>query len=119
MDSAILEMAIIGYQNELNKLSARIAEIRRQLVPHDGFGPKVAADTDHSGPRRKLSASARARIAAAQRARWAAYKGAKGAPQKTRPATAKRKLSAAGRRAIREANRKRWAKFHKARKTTA
>jgi hypothetical protein len=117
MDSAILEMAIIGYQNELDKLSARITKIRRQLVSHDS--PKVTVGADHSGLRRTLSASARARIGAAERARWAAYKREIGVSPKARPATGKRKLSAAGKRAIREANRKRWAKFHKARKATA
>lgn len=109
IDKAVLEMAVVGYQHELDKLSARMAEIRTQL----------AQPGDHSGPKRRLSASARARIAAAQKARWAAYKKAKGEPAKARPVSAKRKLSAAGRRAIQEATRKRWAAFHKAQRAAA
>ena len=32
IDKAVLEMAVVGYQHELDKLSARMAEIRTQLA---------------------------------------------------------------------------------------
>jgi len=118
IDNAILEMAIVGYQNELTRISARMTEIRAQLGKNGRSGRKAAA-AGHLGTRPRMSAAGRARIAAAQRARWAAYKKAKGQPAKGHPARTKRRLSAAGRRAIVAATKKRWAKFRKARKTAA
>jgi hypothetical protein len=126
VDSTILEMAIVGYQSEVEKISAKIADIKEQLGQRGPGRPKatVAAatttGTDHAGPqkRRTISKAGRARIAAAQRARWAAQK-----KQQAQPVTPakpkKRKLSAAGLRAIREATKKRWAAFHKAQRAAA
>lgn len=110
-DPTILEMAIAGYQSQLEKLSAKMAEIRAQLSQHvPGLRKVTAAATSHAGRKRKpLSASARARISAAQKARWAAYKKGKAAPAKASAQKPKRKLSAAGRRAIIAATKKRWA----------
>lgn len=121
MDHTILEMALVGYQAELAKVTAAISGIQAQLG-HRGPGrPKaVAAEAHPAAPavsaakKRTMSASARARIAAAQRARWAAVKQTKPAPKK-----AKRTLSAAGRKAIIEATRKRWEAFHKAQKAAS
>jgi len=114
VDNAILEMALVGYQKEIDRISAKVAEIRAQL----GRGPgRPASTTPAAGAksgRKTMSAAARARIAAAQRARWAAYKKTKGQPAKAQKP--KRHLSAAGRRAIQEATRRRWAAFHKAQK---
>jgi hypothetical protein len=121
LDNTLLEMAIVGYQSELGKISAKIADIKAQLSQAGPGQPNAtAAATDHAGPtkRRTMSKSARARIAAAQRARWAAQK-----KQQAQPATPakpkKRKLSAAGLRAIREATKKRWAAYRKAKKAAA
>jgi hypothetical protein len=113
VDNTILEMAIVGYQEQLDRLTAKMAEIRAQLGQRGPGRPKAtAAGTDHAGPakRRSISKAGRARIAAAQRARWAAQK-----RQQPEPASPKkRKLSAAGLRAIREATKKRWAAYRKA-----
>jgi hypothetical protein len=120
-DNTILEMAIVGYQSQLEKLSAKIAEIKSQLGQRGPGRPKAAATvTDHAGVRRKgLSASARARIAAAQKARWAAYRKGRTAPAKAIAEKPKRKLSAAGRRAIIAATKKRWAAVRAAKAAAA
>jgi hypothetical protein len=117
-DSSILEMALIGYQSQLEKISATIADIKAQLG-HRGPGrPKGAATAkDAAAPqkRRTISKAGRARIAAAQRARWAAQKQQHAQPEKPK----KRKISAAGLKAIREATKKRWAAYRKAREAAA
>lgn len=115
VDNAILEMAIVGYQSELENISGKIADIKAQLGQRGPGRPKATeapvAGTDHTGPkkRRTISKAGRARIAAAQRARWAAQK-QQAHPEKPK----KRKMSAAGLRAIREATKKRWAAYRKA-----
>ena len=118
VDTTLLEMAIVGYQSEVEKISAKIADIKAQLGQRGPGRPKatVAAvtGTDHAGAqkRRTISKAGRARIAAAQRARWAALKRQHAQPaQPARPK--KRKLSAAGLKAIREATKKRWAAYRK------
>jgi hypothetical protein len=111
-------MAIVGYRNEFERLSAKITEIKAQLGLRGPGRPKASATgTDQARPqkRRTISAAGRARIAAAQRARWAAQKRQKAQPAKP----AKRKLSAAGLRAIRAATKKRWEAYRKARNAAA
>jgi len=111
VDRTILEMAIVGYQSEVEKISAKIADVQAQLGESS---PKATATgTDQAGPqkRRTMSKAGRARIAAAQRKRWAAQKKQQ-APPPAKPK--KRKLSAAGLKAIREATKKRWAAYRKA-----
>jgi len=106
-------MAIVGYQSQLDEVSAKIAGIKAQLGQRGPGRPKgTSAGTDHAAPqkRRTISKAGRARIAAAQRARWAAQKQQQAQPAKPK----KRKLSAAGLRAIREATRKRWEAYRKA-----
>jgi hypothetical protein len=121
IDNFILEMAIVGYQSQVEKLSAKMADIKARLGQRGPGRPKIAATgTDHAAPqkRRTISKAGRARIAAAQRARWAALKRQKAQPaQPAKPK--KRKLSAAGLKAIREATKKRWAAYRKARKSVA
>ena len=121
VDSTILEMAIVGYQSEIQKISLKIADIKTQLGQHGPGRPKATATgTDHAGPqkRRTISKAGRARIAAAQRARWAAQKRQQAQPsQPAKPK--KRKLSAAGLKAIREATKMRWAAYRKAREAAA
>jgi len=119
VDTTLLEMAIVGYQREVEKLSAKMADmadIKAQLGQSGPGRPKAAATgTDHAGPqkRRTISKAGRARIAAAQRASWAAQKKQQAQPaQPAKPE--KRMLSAAGLKAIKEATKKRWAAFHKA-----
>jgi hypothetical protein len=120
-DHTILEMAIVGYQSEVKRISAKIADIKTQLGQSGPGRPKVttaaATGTDHADrrKRRTISKAGRARIAAAQRARWAAQKKQQAQPAKPQ----KRKLSAAGLKAIREATKKRWAAYRKAQKAAA
>ena len=77
VDHTILEMAIIGYQSERDRISAKIADIQAQLGQRGPGRPKATATgTDRPVPRKRrtISEAGRARIAAAQRARWAAQK---------------------------------------------
>ena len=77
VDDTILEMAIVGYESEVERISAKIADIKAQLGQRGPGRPKAtiataaaATGTDHAGPqkRRTISKAGRARIAAAQRA---------------------------------------------------
>ena len=126
-DNTLLEMAIVGYQSELGRISAKIADIKERLGQPGPGRPKAtfarAASATGTGPaapakRRTISKAGRARIAAAQRARWAAQKKQQG--RSAKPAKIKkRKLSAAGLKAIRAATGKRWAAYHKAHASAA
>jgi hypothetical protein len=69
---------------------------------------KLNGSTNHSAPRRTISASGRRRIAAAQRARWAKVKSQNVVSIATKPG--KRTMSASARRKIAAAQRARWAK---------
>lgn len=100
VDTAMLEAALIGFEQMRKNIDEKIAGIRGQL----GSGDAVAA----AAPRRTLSVAARRRIAAAQRKRWAAVKA------QAKPAVAKRTMSAAARNRIAAAQRKRWAELKKA-----
>jgi hypothetical protein len=120
-DTTMLEMAIVGYQSQLETISAKIADIKAQLGLRGPGRPKATATaatvTDRKVPskRRTISKAGRARIAAAQRARWAAQKQQQAPPAKPK----KRKISAAGLKAIREATKKRWAAYRKAKEAAA
>jgi hypothetical protein len=87
-DRSTLEMALIGYEAERQKIEATIAAIRKQV---DGHAAAPAVDGGRK-PKRVMSAAARRRIAAAQRKRWAAFHAEKKDITKT---ARKRKLSAA------------------------
>ncbi len=73
-DIATLQMALIGYEIERQKIDAKIKEIqgqigRRKVRSVDVAGVEVAA------PRKRvLSAAARKRIAMAQKRRWAEHR---------------------------------------------
>jgi hypothetical protein len=127
VDNTLLEMAIVGYQREVERVKARIADIKERLGQPGPGRPKApaaaATGADQTAPakRRTISKAGRARIAAAQRARWAAQKKQQAQPAKTaapsQPAKPKkRKMSAAGLKAIREATKKRWEAYRKAKK---
>ena len=72
LDKATLEAALIGYQQQLQQIQAKMAELRRHL------GDKPAAERPHKvvvvKQKHTMTAEGRARIAAAQRARWAKAK---------------------------------------------
>lgn len=72
LDTTTLEMALIGYDAERQKIQSKIAELQRQLKIRNHRADAPAIST-----RRRMSASARKRIAAAQRKRWAAYRKSK------------------------------------------
>ena len=73
-DLTTLQMALVGYEIERQKIEDKIRELQRQLG-----GSKATAqpaDGASKAPRAKrvLSASARKRIAAAQKKRWAEHR---------------------------------------------
>jgi hypothetical protein len=65
-DLTTLEMALIGYQAEREKIGDKIAQIRAQLGGNAAKGGGRA--------KRVVSAAARARISAAQKKRWAEHR---------------------------------------------
>jgi hypothetical protein len=74
-DTSFLEAALVGYEAQLAKITAAIADLQKRLGKHrDGHvtGPFTKAPTARKEHR--ISAEGRARIAEAQRKRWAAAK---------------------------------------------
>jgi hypothetical protein len=108
LTNEILTAALAGYEEQKNRIDAKIAGLRQMLdgASTDGAAPETVK------PRRKMSAAARKRIATAQRKRWAEAREQPGGASKVgpAPATKKRRLSAAGRKAIIAATKKRWAR---------
>ena len=72
-DLDTLQMALVGYQIEKQKIDDKIRAIEAQLRGKRGALPATAAAGRTTG-KRVLSAGARRRIAAAQRKRWAAHR---------------------------------------------
>jgi hypothetical protein len=72
-DAGVLQMALVGYQIEKERIENQIREIQSQLKGRRvTFGESGGEAT---APRkRELSPAARARIAAAQRKRWAEHR---------------------------------------------
>src|ERR1035441_6280703 len=92
--TGVLEMALVGFELQRNRIEAAIAEIQAELG-QGGARPSTATATDNSEPKatgkKRLSAAARKRMAAAQKKRWAALKAKKALAKKTQPtAPAKR-----------------------------
>jgi len=75
-DTSLLEAALVGYQAELDRIKAAIADLQKRLgkVAQSDVPDNMLANRTR---KRHLSAEARARIAEAQRKRWAAAKKAK------------------------------------------
>ena len=103
----IINAAIVGFEQQKNRIDAQIAELRAMLDV--GRTAPVATPEVPKGKRRKMSAAARKRMGDAQRKRWAEAKGQPVSPSKTDAVKQKRKLSAAGKAAIVAALKKRWA----------
>ena len=104
IDTATLQMALIGYQAELSRIEQKMADIRSLLGGR--VNPVVAKKAT---PKRVLSPAARARMAAAQKRRWAAFhKGNEVAALAELP-KAKRRISEEGLKRIIAATKKRWA----------
>jgi hypothetical protein len=89
IDRIVLQMALVGYEAEAQKVRERIAAIEREL---GGRTPKAAVSSDGAPRKRKpLSAASLKHIRDAQKKRWAAFH-AKEEPKVAEP---KRKMSAA------------------------
>jgi hypothetical protein len=71
-DLSTLEMALVGYQIERQKIEDRIREIQAKLKGKHTAAPAAAAKKP--AVKRVLSAEARKRIAAAQKKRWAEHR---------------------------------------------
>jgi cell division septum initiation protein DivIVA len=69
-DRTILEMALVGYLHERERIESKIEELQKQLKGK----PAAAAPKSKRGGKRVLSAAARNRIAAAQKKRWAEHR---------------------------------------------
>ena len=73
-DPGILQAALLGYQQQLDEITAKIADLRRRLGSR-GPNPSAGAPATKAPQKKhRISAEGRARIAAAQRRRWAAAK---------------------------------------------
>ena len=74
-DAITLQMALVGYQIEKQKIEDKIRQIQGQLK-----GKRIVLASDgvnapkRSGVKRVLSPAARRRIAAAQKKRWAEHR---------------------------------------------
>lgn len=74
-DPAMLEMALIGYQHERERLDAKIQELQARLKGKPAASGKAATPAAKpAGGKRVLSAAARKRIADAQKKRWAKHR---------------------------------------------
>jgi len=75
-DPATLQMALVGYEIERQRIEQKIKEIQGQLGVRRGPSPggSAAAKKEGAPKKRTLSAAARKRIAAAQRRRWAEHR---------------------------------------------
>lgn len=71
-DLSTLQMALVGYQLEKQRIEARIQEIQAKLKGKAVASPASASKPE--GVKRVLSPAARKRIAAAQKKRWAEHR---------------------------------------------
>lgn len=72
-DVNTLQMALVGYQIERQKIEDKIREIQGQLKGGTAVLPEAAV-TKRTGVKRVLSPAARRRIALAQKRRWAEHR---------------------------------------------
>ena len=73
-DASMLEMALIGYQSEKQRIEAKIQQIQSQLGGRRASAPSSGGAQTKPSVRRQLSPAARKRIAAAQKRRWAEHR---------------------------------------------
>lgn len=87
-DIGTLQMALLGFQIEKQRIEAKIQDLRSQLK---GRGVSISTAIDGPAPRkRELSEAARKRIAMAQKRRWAEHrKRAAAAKAQAKPQAAK------------------------------
>ena len=74
LDTTTLQMALIGYEAERQKIVAKILELELQLKRRASRTATSVVTTPSKHGKRRMSAAARKRIAAAQKKRWAAYR---------------------------------------------
>lgn len=76
LDKATLEAALVGYQQHLQQIEAKMADLRSMLGQTPAAAPaaKRARKAAPAKQKHRMSPEGRARIAAAQRARWAKSK---------------------------------------------
>jgi hypothetical protein len=72
-DLSTLQMALVGYEIQQQRIEERIREIQAQLKGKI-VSSSAAARPKPAGVRRDLSAEARKRISAAQKKRWAEHR---------------------------------------------
>ncbi len=73
-DQTTLEMALVGYQIERQKIEDKIREIQARLGGGRVTAGPAAGAKKSAGTKRVLSPAARRRIAAAQKKRWAEHR---------------------------------------------
>ena len=74
-DANMLEMALIGYQIEKQRIESKIRDIQSQLKGGRSSAPSSSDGTGNKPTvRRELSPAARKRIATAQKRRWAEHR---------------------------------------------
>ncbi|MCX6631439.1 MAG: hypothetical protein NTW28_27820 [Candidatus Solibacter sp.] len=72
-DLSTLQMALVGYQIEKQRIEDKIREIQAMLKGKTASSP-ASTEPKATGGKRVLSAAARRRISAAQKKRWAAHR---------------------------------------------
>jgi len=70
----MLEMALVGFQIEKQRIESRIQDIQSRLKGKRASTPSANGAESKPRVRRQLSAGARRRIAAAQKRRWAEHR---------------------------------------------
>ena len=74
-DLTTLQMALVGYQIEKQKIEDKIRQLQSQLRGRSSLSASsVAPEKKAAGTKRVLSPAARRRIAAAQKKRWAEHR---------------------------------------------
>jgi hypothetical protein len=108
IDADLLSAALVGYQQKLQEIDGRMADLRQRLG-----GPSTVPAPVTGAPKRIISPAARRRMAAAQRKRWAVARKTKAesgpAPALPKADRKKRRLSPEGRARIIAATKRRWA----------
>jgi hypothetical protein len=72
-ETSTLQMALVGYQIEKEKIEAAISEIQAQLKGKRSSAPS-GSEQPEPPTKRQLSPAARKRIAMAQKKRWAEHR---------------------------------------------
>jgi hypothetical protein len=117
--TSVLQMALVGYEMQRNRIEAAIAEIQAELGQGGSSRSISTAKPEQDIPRKRhFSAAARKRMAAAQKKRWQLLKAKKAPAKKTQPTVfAKRQKATAAAPARKRPVQVKAAK-PKARKTT-